>query len=122
MFRVAKPFFAVENGFQIPLTYIRSAFKMISIINCDEGQVVMNKMADLKLSRLLCDAKGLNYIEALIVYAAAPTIKGVKPAALTRFTAIGRNTLHLWNTFGGVKSEKADLIRRRQLELQQINA
>jgi len=60
----------------------------------------MDRTVSFKLARLLCDTEGLNYIETLIAYAAAPTIKGVKPSALMRFTVTGRNTLHLWNTFG----------------------
>ncbi len=60
----------------------------------------MDKAVGLRLAHLLGSAQGRDYLETLIAFAAAPTIKGVKPSALMRFAASGRNTIQLWKDFG----------------------
>lgn len=69
----------------------------------------MDKAVGLKLAQILVNAEGMEYIEALTAFAAAPTIKGVKPSTLMRFASCGKNTMELWQTYGREICLKYDL-------------
>ena len=73
---------------------------------CD---IEMNKTVGLRLAQLLRSVKERDYLEALIAFIAAPTIKGVKPSALMRFAASGKNTMLLWKDYGSVICAKYGL-------------
>ena len=60
----------------------------------------MNKALGLKFAKALSRLEGKAYLEALISFAAAPTIQKKKPAALMNFTAGGKKTAALWRQFG----------------------
>ena len=66
----------------------------------------MEKELKLKFAETLCKLEGKEYLEAMIAFAAAPTIQGRKPAALMSFTSYGRNTALLWKLYGSEICER----------------
>jgi len=60
----------------------------------------MEKLANLRFAELVRDLKGPEYLEAVIAFAAAPTIRKVKPANLVRLTSFGMDANRLWHIYG----------------------
>jgi len=60
----------------------------------------MDKLVRIKFAEILRTLDGKEYIEAMIAFASAPTIKGKKPASLMNFNSCGRNTAALWRKYG----------------------
>ena len=60
----------------------------------------MDKLVRIKFAEILRTLDGKEYIEAMIAFASAPTIKGKKPASLMNFNSCGRNTADLWRKYG----------------------
>lgn len=60
----------------------------------------MDKLVKVKFAEILRTLSGKEYLEAMIVFASAPTIQGKKPASLMNFNSGGRNTAALWQNYG----------------------
>ncbi len=60
----------------------------------------MDKELWLKFAATLSKLEGRDYLEAMIAFAAAPTIQCKKPSSLMSFTSYGKNKAVLWNMYG----------------------
>lgn len=60
----------------------------------------MSKELRLKFAETMSELEGKEYLEAMVAFAAAPTIRGKKPASLMSFTFQGKNTADLWFLYG----------------------
>lgn len=78
----------------------------------------MKKNTGLEFAYHLNNLKDKDYIEALIAFAAAPTIHKIKPSTLMRFGTSGRNTAELWRKFG---NEICDEFGLEHFELKSCN-
>lgn len=64
------------------------------------GVIDMDKLLKLKFAETLRTLRGKEYLEAIVAFAAAPTIQRKKPASLMNFNSCGRNTAALWRKYG----------------------
>lgn len=60
----------------------------------------MDRKLGLRFADVLSNMEGKDYLEAMIAFSAAPTIKGKKPSSLITFNSHGKNPLSLWMAHG----------------------
>lgn len=78
----------------------------------------MDRELKLKFARTLKSMEGKNYIQSMIAFCAAPTIKGKKPSSLMSFNTQGKNTMSLWRRYG---REVCELFELHHFELKNGN-
>lgn len=75
----------------------------------EAGGTDMDKELRLRFAETLSKLEGKDYIEAMVAFAAAPTIHGKKPASLMSFNSYGKNTAVQWRKYGAEICESFQL-------------